>query len=267
MQSAHLGIPPRLPKYLAIGLLGFCTCSPLDPPTAQALCAYSSFESGVVYAHSIFVGTVDSVEPICEPHRFATRYHFRDVHFLKGGSGDTCSLAEPQGQCGTMVIVAEHAHTFRKGVRYVIFESQNQAMSCGAEPFELWSDSGSTSTVVHRGSSPVVAVDEGHIVLLSTLPWTTDMGIWTSTSDGGLLPPPKPPVLPLPRLIEWFDAEREDSRQYNYLPPWHSSRDDLIRGVSLFPHQDPGMRVGEAAFMTWLAAVIGKETALYGQMK
>src|SRR5512138_840549 len=143
----------------ALSLAALCASfEPMRPPEAQALCSGSSLESDVVYARTIFAGTVDSIEPICTPGRIATRYRFRDVSFAKGGPAETCSLVEHQGTCGDRSTWAEHSHTFEKGARYIVFESESEAMLCSMSPFGVWSDSGTSEPTVHMGGSPLVAV-------------------------------------------------------------------------------------------------------------
>jgi len=231
---------------------------------ALSLCSESSFETQIARADVVFVGSVHAVEPICEPGLIATRYRFDQVRYLKGDAAtDSFVLIEQVGVCGTTRLTSEHAQEFRKDARYVVFTENGRAMACGmGHPFGIWPDSGSTIPVVHCGNRPVVAFDDHHLVVVLDYDWKPEMGVWTATQGGRAVPPPPPPNLPLSDLISQSDIKYGERRQYLSTPPWHMPEDELMRVVPLFPHQDPGTRVGEVEFLRTLSEVIARESGL-----
>jgi hypothetical protein len=239
--------------------------------TLAACCMSTTFEDQVGRAKLIFVGTVTSATPARIPSRgVITRYRFDDVRYLKGnGPADSLVLAQDGGCFDGMCMVVSVGISFNVGTRYVVFAdsgywgrpTEYSSMVCGTgHPFAIRVQPGFPEPVVCAGGvSAIVAFDGRHMVVLSSEPWRKEMGAWQVGSDGQPVAPGPPPRLSLDGLIRLSDLEWETRlRGYASDPEQVEKAGKLVRYVSIYPNQDPGVRVTEEEFLQALSGVVAR---------
>lgn len=254
-----------------IRAMGCLLASWLFVAQALGLCVSSTFERQVDEAKVIFVGTIRDERAIRTPETIYTRYRFDDVRYLKGaGPTDGLVLVELGGRIGTTEIGSEHQQRFRPKTRYAVLAGTSWAslpgslstMPCGVGPFGILPDSGSEIPTVHLSSGPAVAMfDRRHLVLVSKIPWSGGTAI--AIDDDGTVHRNEPP--PKRSLSEEIRASYSlESRIYvEDLRETPTSRYRL-RTITLYPHQDPGTRIGEQELIAVLSEIIAERARLRG---
>jgi len=231
-----------------------------------------SFEEQLRLSHLIFVGTVDKEEYVSRSGvRIIKRYHFDQVRYLKGEGPPELTLSQTPN--------TEDEPGFRKGIRYVVFADQGigegferyyRANGCMWAPFGIWADSGSADPVVHWGDrGPLVAARDRFLARVIPRDWESanpPVRVKTYDASGNLtddsIQPVRPPRRPLIEELQLADsADARQAAMYSTSPSGHDPYVRMVRLVGLWPHQDPGTRVGEDEFVAWLKDQLSKETA------
>jgi len=233
---------------------------------ASALCIYFPFEKAISQAEFIFAGTVRGIRAYQTPrHEIFTEYQFDSVRYAKGKGADTGLVLT---QWGSTERLLEDQVTFQLDHRYIVltdsFGGHLGAMTCVPwHPFEIRPDSGYAAPVAHTGGYSIAVFDERHIVRVRGERWAPNPQIKTYDAKGRLIPQSPPPRETLAEEFHETDVELElEPPPARYWIPGIGWSNDLLRGISVWPHQDPGTRVTEEALLGRLAAIIARQAGL-----
>ena len=215
----------------------------------SASCIMTSVEEQISGAPLIFVGTLADQRAIRTAQSMMTRYRFENVGYIKGqGSPDSLILYQDGGRIGNIKVDFAERIVFRVGVRYIVladseYSGERRPQYCGIGPFAVQSDSAGHSVIIDESGAVIAVFDGQHVVAVSPKTWNPSFG------------ETQPPRLPLREVIKRMDAEYEASLP-QYSPEYAEKAKQHLRGLYLYPHQDPGDRVTEKQFLEVLGKVV-----------
>jgi hypothetical protein len=221
----------------------------VSPSRLSASCTITSVEEQISGAKLIFVGTLVDERALWTPQSIVTRYRFENVGYVKGqGSPDSLILYQDGGRVGNTRIDFADRITFRVGVRYIVladseYSGERRPQYCAIGPFAVQSDSAGHSVIIDESGAAIAVFDGQHVVAVSPKEWNPSFG------------ETQPPRVPLREVIQRMDAEYEASLP-EYSPEYAEKAKQHLRGVYLYPHQDPGDRVTEKQFLEVLGKVV-----------